>query len=282
MSEPFSGIAGLETYALEDGGCRVEIIPTRGALVTRMVVDGDDVLYLDESTVADLTKNVRGGIPVLFPIAGPLPGDTYPADRKAYTLPQHGFARKLPWTVRQADESMLVLRLSSSEETLRQFPWAFDAQLVFSLSGSRLTVDFDVANLDTRPMPLHLGYHPYFRVPQANKAKARVETEATHAWDNRSKHEVPFTGLDLTAQEVDMHLRDHSAPGTVLERGPGLRPVKLSWTEEFRMLVVWTLQGKDFVCVEPWTAAAGALATGEGLLHVAPDERVSLAFDIEA
>jgi galactose mutarotase-like enzyme len=81
---------------------------------------------------------------------------------------------------------------------------------------------------------------------------------------------------------VDLHLRDHAAPGTRLERGPGLPPVKLSWSPEFRQLVVWTLQGRDFVCVEPWTAGAGALATGEGLLHVAPGERVSLAFHIEA
>lgn len=163
----------------------------------------------------------------------------------------------------------LVLGLTSSEETLRQYPWASTRswRSRWQAAGSRWTSTW--RNRDTRPLPLHLGYHPYFRVPQGNKAKARVETDATHAWDNRAKHEVPFTGLDLTAQEVDMHLRDHSAPGTVLERGPGLSPVKLSWSQEFRLLVVWTLQGKDFVCVEPWTAAAGALATG-GLLHVAP------------
>ncbi|NVJ26571.1 MULTISPECIES: aldose epimerase [Myxococcus] len=282
MSRAFPGIAGLETYALVDGGCRVEVIPSRGALVSRMTVDGDEVLYLDEATVADPAKNVRGGIPVLFPIAGPLPGDTYPADRKSFTMSQHGFARRLPWTVRQAEDSLLVVGLSSTEETLRQFPWQFDAQLTFSLVGTRLTLDFDVENRDTRPLPLHLGFHPYFRVPDAAKAVATVETDATHAWDNRNKREVPFTGLDLTQDEVDLHLRDHSGPGTVLGRGPGLRPVHLSWSPEFKVLVVWTLRGKDFVCVEPWTAAAGALATGEGLLHVEPGERASLAFDIEA
>jgi galactose mutarotase-like enzyme len=282
MGSSFPGIAGLETYALEDGKCRVEVIPSRGALVSRMVVDGDEVLFLDAATVADPAKNVRGGIPVLFPIAGPLPGDTYPADRKSYPMPQHGFARRLPWRVRQAEDSLLVVGLSSSEETLHHFPWEFDAQLTFSLVGHRLTLDFDVENRDRRPLPLHLGFHPYFRVPQAAKAAARVETDATHAWDNRLKREVPFTGLDLTQQEVDLHLRDHSAPRTRLDRGPGLRPVTLSWSPEFRLLVVWTLQGKDFVCVEPWTAAAGALATGEGLLHLEPGERSSLAFDIEA
>jgi galactose mutarotase-like enzyme len=282
MSGPFPGIAGLDTYALVDGGCRVEVIPSRGALVTRMTVDGDEVLYLDEATVADLAKNVRGGIPVLFPNPGPLPRDTYPADRETYTLPQHGFARRLPWKVRQAEDSLLVVGLSSSDETQRHFPWRFDAQLTFSLVGTRLTLDFDVENQDRRPMPLHLGFHPYFRVPDGMKTRARVETDASHAWDNRLKREVPFNGLDLTVDEVDLHLRDHSGPGTRLERGPGSRPVHLSWSPEFRLLVVWTLKGKDFVCVEPWTAAAGALATGQGLLYVQPGDRSSLAFDIEA
>jgi galactose mutarotase-like enzyme len=282
MGGPFPGIAGLDTYALVDGGCRVEVIPSRGALVTRMTVDGDEVLYLDEATVADPAKNVRGGIPVLFPIAGPLPGDTYVAAGEELTLPQHGFARRLPWKVRQAEDSLLVVGLSSTVETRRQFPWKFDAQLTFSLVGTRLMLAFDVENQDRKPLPLHLGYHPYFRVPEALKARATVESNATHAWDNRLKREVAFNGLDLTQDEVDLHLRDHQGPGTTLERGPGSRPVRLSWSPEFRLLVVWTLKGKDFVCVEPWTAAAGALATGQGLLHVQPGERTSLVFDIEA
>ncbi len=277
----FQGLGGLETYALVSGGSRVEIIPSRGALVTRMSVDGDELLYLDESTVVDLSKNVRGGIPVLFPTAGKLPGDTYPVDKQSYSMPQHGFARRLPWTVRQAEEDLLVVGLTSSEETLRQFPWRFDAQLTFSLEGSQLTLDFDVENQDTRPLPVHLGFHPYFYVPQASKAAANVSTDATRAWDNRQGQVVPFTGLDLTAEEVDLHLLDHAEAGTVLHRGPGLRPVHLSWSMEFQRLVVWTLRGKDFVCVEPWTASAGALATGQGLIAVAPGERSSLVFEIE-
>ena len=96
----FQGLGGLETYVLEDEEARVEVIPSRGALVTRMNVAGDELLYLDESTVVDLSKNVRGGIPVLFPTAGKLPGDTYPAGRQSYTMQQHGFARRLPWTAR--------------------------------------------------------------------------------------------------------------------------------------------------------------------------------------
>jgi galactose mutarotase-like enzyme len=279
---PFQGLGGLETYALEDGEARVEVIPSRGALVTRMNVGGDELLYLDESTVVDPSKNVRGGIPVLFPTAGKLPGDTYPVGRQAYSMPQHGFARRLPWTVRQVEQEMLVLGLSASEETLRQFPWRFDAQLTLSLDGPQLTLDFDVENQDERPLPVHLGFHPYFHVPQASKAAASVATDATRAWDNRQGKVVPFAGLDLTAPEVDLHLLDQSEAGTTLHRGLGRRPVKLTWSMEFQRMVVWTLQGRDFVCVEPWTASAGALATGEGLIHVAPGERLSLIFGIGA
>ncbi|AEI65264.1 aldose 1-epimerase [Corallococcus macrosporus] len=282
MNGPSPGIAGLDTYALVDGGCRVEVIPSRGAIVTRMCVDGDELLYLDEATVADPAKNVRGGIPVLFPIAGPLPGDTYSVGGQSYSLPQHGFARKLPWTVRQSDASRLVVALSSNEETLRHFPWRFHVTLTFSLTGGRLTLDSEVENQDTRPLPLHLGFHPYFRVPDAAKARARVDTDATCAWDNWRGQDVAFTGLTLTEEEVDLHLKDHSKPGTTLERGPGLRPIRLSWSPEYRVLVVWTLRGKDFVCVEPWTAAKGALATGEGLPSISPGQQTSLHFVIQS
>ena len=80
---------------------------------------------------------------------------------------------------------------------------------------------------------------------------------------------MPFKGLDLTAPEVDLHLLDHGPRGTTLER-PGHRPLLISWGAAYRLLVVWTLAGKNFVCVEPWTARGNALNTGLGLIQIAP------------
>jgi galactose mutarotase-like enzyme len=193
---------------------------------------------------------------------------------------RHGFARDLPWEVRSQEASRVVLALGHSEQTLREFPWRFEARLTVSLVGTALHLSFSAENRDSRPMPLHLGYHPYFHVPQANKAAARVETDASRAWDNRQGATVAFSGLDLTGPEVDMHLLDHSPQGTTLERGPGLRPVELAWSPSFTTLVVWTLAGRDFVCVEPWTAPGGALQTHQGLLTVAPGSTFSSEFEI--
>lgn len=255
---------------LTDGGSRAEVVPERGALVSRFIVEGEPILFLDESTLVDPTRSVRGGIPVLFPAPGVLPGGTYPVEGREYPMRRHGFARDLPWEVRTQEASRVVLALGHSEQTLREFPWRFEALLAVTLVGTALHLSFTAENRDSRPMPLHFGYHPYFFVPHANKASATVETDASRAWDNRQGATVTFSGLELTGPEVDIHLLDHSLQGTTLERGPGLRPVELAWSPSFTTLVVWTLAGRDFVCVEPWTAPGGALKTGQRLLTVAP------------
>jgi hypothetical protein len=36
--------------------------------------------------------------------------------------------------------------------------------------------------------------------------------------------------------------------------------VRLDFDDDQTLLVVWTLPGRDFVCVEPWRAGPGALA----------------------
>ena len=44
---------------------------------------------------------------------------------------------------------------------------------------------------------------------------------------------------------------------------------------------MWTLAGRDFVCVEPWTGPADALNSGESLLEIAPGESRSLWVSME-
>ena len=69
-------------------GDELRIVPERGGLVTGWRSGGQEWLYFDAERYADPTKSTRGGIPVLFPICGGLAGSP---------LPQHGFARDLPW-----------------------------------------------------------------------------------------------------------------------------------------------------------------------------------------
>jgi galactose mutarotase-like enzyme len=271
-----------QLVVLEDerSASRIVIAPQRGAIVTSFRVGERELLFMDETTLHDPTKNVRGGIPVLFPTPGKLEDDAWQYAGRGGRLKQHGFARTESWQVRAVarDSARVSLELGSSERTLAQFPWAFHAELDFSLDHTRLRIDFELTNRDSTPLPFALGYHPYFRVE--DKAQLRIETRATRAFDNVAKQTRPFSGFDFTRREVDLHLLDHGSSQTALHFGDGAR-LAIHAAPEFALWVVWALIDRPFVCVEPWTAPGNALNTGERLRELEPGATYASFVELE-
>lgn len=254
---------------LSNGLARAVVAPERGALVTRWFVD-EELLYLDTDTFRDPSKNVRGGVPVLFPSPGKLTDDRYPRG----SMKQHGFARTLPWTVVAQTDVMAQLVLRSGEDTRAQYPWDFEAELVFTLGERSLRIDQTVvaSESNAEPMPFGFGFHPYFAVPEDEKVAATIETGATRAFDNVRKQNVPLHGIPLASGEVDLHLLDHGCSTSELTWHAGASRVRLRASSDYRRWVVWTLPNKPFVCLEPWTCPGDALNTGEGLITLQPGD----------
>ncbi|HEX2733011.1 MAG TPA: galactose mutarotase [Polyangiaceae bacterium] len=272
----------LETLALVDQGAQssVCLAPARGGMVTRWTLRGHEVLYLDEATLRDPGKNVRGGIPVLFPSPGRLLGDGYTHDGKSGSLGQHGFARNLEWKVSgrsTAEASVASLRLVANAATQAVFPWDFALDYRYSLRGPVLRIEQQISNTGSDTMPFGAGFHPYFCVAQSQKGETLIPTAATSAFDAVKQQSGAFA-IDLLAPEVDLRLLDHGARPCRLQT-PSM-DVELSGSPEYGHWVVWTLQGKDFVCVEPWTCPANALNSGEHLLELAPGEVRTLWVEI--
>lgn len=257
---------------LADAGANslVVLAPERGGMAVRFMVRGREIFFMDESTLALPKKNVRGGNPVLFPSPGKLASDQWARDGHAGTMKQHGFARDLPWTLGEtetSDRASATLLLTSSESTRALYPWDFRFELTYSLAGGVLRIAQRIENTGDRPMPFGVGFHPYFLVD--DKASARIDTRATRAFDNVTKKEVAFTGFDLTAKEVDLHLVDHGGNESALTWGDGAR-LAIKGSPEFTHWVVWTLEGRPFVCVEPWSSPGNALNTGDRLITILP------------
>jgi galactose mutarotase-like enzyme len=255
-----------EFVTLTDAAAKssVRIAPARGAIVTSFSVNGSELLYLDAATYADPSKNVRGGVPILFPFPGKLAGDTWHRNGLQGTMPQHGFARQLAWTVDSPQTpSGASMSLASSAVTLRQYPWPFHA----TLTGASLRTTLRVRNSGDSPLPYALGFHPYFQV--RDKSSIEIRTHATRAYNNVSKQLESFAGFDFTAPEVDIHLVDHGSDVAALNLGDG-SVIAVRASEDFGVWVIWSLMGKEFVCLEPWTAPGDALNTGEGLITLAP------------
>ena len=101
----------------------------------------------------------------LFPFVARLTGGRYSLDGKLYELPIHGLAPYRDFTAAESTGARLVLELSSDAETMEQYPREFTFRVIYTLSGSALTVAYEVINRDERPMFFGLGGHPGFNVP---------------------------------------------------------------------------------------------------------------------
>jgi galactose mutarotase-like enzyme len=244
----------------------VAIAPERGAIVTSFTVGGRELLYMDVGTLEDASKNVRGGIPVLFPSPGKLEQDTWSYGSHSGSMKQHGFARNLPWSITdRAGTQGVTLRIESTPATLTEYPWAFHLDLSFALNGACLRIAMRVENTGTETMPYALGFHPYFQV--TDKAQTTLTARATQAFNNLTKTVEPFNDFDLTQPEVDLHLLDHRDPSCALLLADGAR-ITVRASSDFARWVVWTLQGRDFVCLEPWTSPGNALNNREQLIFI--------------
>jgi galactose mutarotase-like enzyme len=128
-------------------GDSLRLVPERGGLVTGWRAGGREWLYLDEARFADPSLSVRGGIPVLFPICGNLPGDRLPLPQGEFTLRQHGFARDLPWTLEPlADGQGVALTLIDDATTRAAFPFSFTLRLETRLAPGTLTLEAQVSH----------------------------------------------------------------------------------------------------------------------------------------
>jgi galactose mutarotase-like enzyme len=271
MQRESSRRGALETVILRDAdtdSC-LEMAPSRGGLLVRARIQGRELLYLDEESLLEPAKNVRGGIPICFPIAGKIPDNKTVFAGRDIELKQHGFARNMPWALSRADDG-IEIELEASDATRRLFPFEFRIRVAYRIVGHSLACEATVFNPGPGVLPFHLGFHPYFFVPEPLKTRMGIEASATRAFDQRTGISDRYEPPRLGEGEVDYHLLD-PAGGAVRLRAPRgeFHDLRLDYGG-FPCVVIWTLAQRDFVCIEPWTAPAGALATGAGRIDLPP------------
>ena len=103
--------------------------------------------------------------PVLFPIVGSLKGKEFQYGGSTYPMGQHGFARDMEFSLLSATETECWLELSSNEETLAKYPFAFRLEIGYRLEDQKLTVIWRVINEDEKTIHFSIGGHPAFMCP---------------------------------------------------------------------------------------------------------------------
>lgn len=215
---------------------RLEVVPARGGIITSWQVQGQEIFYLDKERFANPELSVRGGMPILFPICGNLPDNTYTHNGQQYTLKQHGFARDLPWeTVQQEvtpQEAWVALSLKSNEQTKALYPFEFQLQFTYHILGNTLEIRQEYANLSSIPMPFSAGFHPYFWVP--DKSQLEFVIPSNQYQNQKSKEISPFDGnFDFHREEIDFafgNLKNNSS--SVTDKGRKLELI-MEWDDLF-------------------------------------------------
>ncbi|MGO4108895.1 aldose epimerase family protein [Paenibacillus sp. YAF4_2] len=252
---------------IEEGtSSRIQVCPERGGIVIGCQLNGLEVFYLDKATFEHPTANIRGGNPILFPICGQLDNRTYIWDGKSYDMANHGVARTSVWEVAGTNtdgEASITIVLKSSEVTKDSYPFDFELSFTYALVNGELHIRQQYRNLtDVAAMPFYAGFHPYFLTDSKRLA---YETDATRYLDYNDMVEKPFTGvLDLDGMVESVTLLDPVKREITFPVIEGAR-VRMTYDDVFKYVVLWSVQDKPFVCVEPWMAMTGELNRQEEL-----------------
>ncbi len=260
------------TYILTDEAAKtqIEVVPERGGIITHWRQANQEILYLDEARYADPTKTIRGGVPILFPICGNLPDNTYSYQGQEYKLVQHGFARNLPWDVMATntdDCASITISLKSNESTLAVYPFACEIVFTYQLRGNSLKILQAYTNYSDSDMPFSAGFHPYFAV--ADKQQLEIDIPGTEYFSNVTQKKVAYSGIfDFDLEEIDAAFTTISKNSTSFSDQK--QKITIKYPDFFSTIVFWTVKGKDFICLEPWSAPRNALNTGEKLTYIKP------------
>ncbi len=202
-----------------------------------------------------------GQSPILFPIVGRLIDDKYRLDGKEYTMPKHGFARKMKWDFLEKSDDSVSFILKETPETLELYPYIFEVKVTFSLDGNRLTVSHTVTNKNNRVMYFSLGAHPAFNCKIGDKLSFDLEeTLETEKIDLVRSLRLPETYPVLNNERditVTEHIFDEDA---LILHGIKSENITLHTDNadiKFNLgnapyLGIWAKPGAPYVCIEPW------------------------------
>jgi len=241
-----------------------------------------------------------GHAPLLFPIVGRLKGDVLRVEGTEFTLPQHGFARRMPWTVLDRQSDAAVFLLQDNDATRAQYPFGFRLTLHYTIDRNRLSVQARVTNTNSGPLPFSFGFHPAFAWPLPDggeKTAHQIAFERTEPDDIfrldsdgliAERENTPVTGGVLPLHP-DLFDQGALIWDGIRSRRVTYRSPSGPWLEVCHDLPhfgLWQKPGGNFICIEPWAGLAdtadftGEFANKRGIVLLPPDEEARFAMDI--
>jgi aldose 1-epimerase len=287
---------------LEGGELSAIFWPAAGMICVSLRHRGEELLRRIDDLEAAKAKGSTAGIPLLYPWANRLGSLRYraggreveldPASKVLHFddrgLPMHGVPwGLLAWDTLEAKRDSLLAQLNwERPELLAVFPYPHKLQIAAALGADGLTLRTTVFASGGSHVPVSFGFHPYFGIPGLPRQQWRVELPAMRrlVLDARG---IPGGG-DEAFGPVDSPLADKnfddgfavSDPQPSFSVSAAGRKITISFLEGFPYAQVFAPNNKEFIALEPMTAPANALVSGEGLRMVGPGGEFRASFRV--
>lgn len=285
----------------------VVVVPSVGNIAVEMRVHGHNVLRYPHASLADFKARPGAtGIPFMGPWINRLDEPAFHANGRRHPfdmtlgnvrgeVPIHGFVTTTDkWRVTavtaSADAALVTSRLEFYRQPawMRQWPYAHTVDITYRLADGVMEVATTIANLSDEPMPVSVGFHPYFQLTDSPRDEWQVAVAAKTRWilDARKLPTgqtepaatllpPPRVGLrDYNLDDVFSDLvRDADGKATMSVWGKQQR-LDVVLGSRYRTVVVWAPnpsgkgrggQGdsppaeRNFICLEPMAAISNAL-----------------------
>jgi galactose mutarotase-like enzyme len=208
-------------------------------------------------------------------------------------LPIHGTMIARPgWSVRRLEEAdgggKAVLEAGfdhgDDPELLGAFPFPHELTVAVVVSGASMELATTLRATGERAVPVAFGWHPYLRLPGADRAGWRLELpDREHLLlDERSLPTGAVVPEAAEAGPIGERTFDdlYRLPGDRrMALAGGGRRVAVELNAGYPYGQVWVPEGRDFACLEAMTAPIDGLSRGQCRM-VQPGDAFTAAFTI--
>ena len=275
----------------------VSVAPKLGNNAYEFIVNGKNAFWFPFDSVAEFAAAPElCGNPLLAPWANRLDDHAFFAGGVRYELnrgignyltdpagqPIHGLLLySSAWEVVEAgsasDSAWVTSRLEFRRypALMAQFPFAHSIAVTYVLAGTSLEVRTEIENQSAEPMPVSVGFHPYFQLHDSRRDEWRVHLAAASLWELNER----FTPTGATSPVTDTFPRAEDLPlrGEFLDHvfgdlkadadgwarfsvgGAGER-LTVAYGDGYPVAVVYAPrgEGQQFLCFEPMSGITNA------------------------
>ena len=286
-------IDGVEVVRLTDSArhAEVSVAPSAGNIAYEYKINGKNAFWFPYRSVAEFkAKPQLCANPFLWPWANRIDQDAYWANGKKYLLnadlgnlrrdgngkPIHGLLSfSADWKVSSVEadgnSAWVTSRLEfwKYPELMAQFPFAHTVQMTYRLKDGALEVETLVENHSLEPLPVAVGFHPYFALHAVPRDKWQVHLAARDHLKlsnllipTGEKEPVPFSDPQpLEGTQLDDVfsglVRGSDGKAHFWVEGGGEK-IEVVYGEKYPVAVVYAPKGRDFICFEPMAAVTNA------------------------